>query len=848
MPFTINGIGTHYWGKRHVYRESATCQYCNAYGEKISYDTTLFFTIFFLPVIPIGQKRIFQQCPKCTRHRVMPLKEWEGLKKRNVSELSAQIQSNPDDVGLQQKLIYTLIGHQDVEGVKKVIERLLQRPIQSAALWCSIADGREYCGDLPAAEEALVQARALEDTLLMREALARIMILRHHPDEARPLLEHLLKQPDAKKIGLLTILTEAYQVTGQHEKALALLDEMAPLYPETGWGKEFIVLRKVSVKNRAKGRPTKPKYLLTTCIGRGSDNHVTNFFARYAVAAVAAILLGAYLVTAVSRGLSRDVYLVNGLDRPYEVEFNGERVKIAPGQYTMLTASEGRMSAKIVTPGVTVVPTEFVFKTPFFSRPFVNHLLVINPDRAAILLREENTYAARPELRAFSYGLLLGKDFYDLTGVDYPFQDYPEKVSLGSSEAASKKIRVSLPTHYSQSVILNAIVEKNGKPDAELYIKNHLIADPSKSDYLYYLPLVSDSEKIVEFLRLHLGDRPVLVNWHRYYQALQEGRLGQAALTEEYEKLLAADPSNNDLIYLLARVVRPREKELELYQRATQGEHPSAYAFNALAYESLAQADFATALDYSKQALKLAPGDIFFEGLEQEALMGLGRWDELLEGNRRQRIARPKEIGCDLDEYRYLLFKKDDAAAQAFKRRCVASWGNKLTPDQVQMWEKSFALNEAYERGDVTLCGKLSGELKAPRSAFISAVCLEEDEKAAKLLADEKQSSAASYLTVYLLAHRLGHESLAQEQLKLAVESFRKNAMDVDSALAADLLEGKGDFNAASKIVLMPDVKAILLTTLGTRDAANAKAYFEQARRYIVLHAFPEHLLLSVAQ
>src|SRR5438067_26474 len=90
MPSTINGIGTWYWGKTHILTRNDTCEFCKSYGQLSSYDTTLYFVVFFLPVIPLGRKRILNQCPRCRRHRAISLKKWEEQKTASlVSALQA---------------------------------------------------------------------------------------------------------------------------------------------------------------------------------------------------------------------------------------------------------------------------------------------------------------------------------------------------------------------------------------------------------------------------------------------------------------------------------------------------------------------------------------------------------------------------------------------------------------------------------------------------------------------------------------------------------------------------------------------------------------------------------------
>src|SRR5215468_4500572 len=97
MPTVINGIGTWYYGKRRIYRRRGVCGFCNRLGELDSYDTTLYVVVFFMPLVPLGQKRILDACPSCRRHRVLPLKTWEASKAADIDRLLEKLKENPDD-------------------------------------------------------------------------------------------------------------------------------------------------------------------------------------------------------------------------------------------------------------------------------------------------------------------------------------------------------------------------------------------------------------------------------------------------------------------------------------------------------------------------------------------------------------------------------------------------------------------------------------------------------------------------------------------------------------------------------------------------------------------------------
>ncbi len=53
MPFRINGIGTTYIGRQNAHSESGVCESCHRAGALTSYETRLWFSVFFIPVIPL---------------------------------------------------------------------------------------------------------------------------------------------------------------------------------------------------------------------------------------------------------------------------------------------------------------------------------------------------------------------------------------------------------------------------------------------------------------------------------------------------------------------------------------------------------------------------------------------------------------------------------------------------------------------------------------------------------------------------------------------------------------------------------------------------------------------------
>ena len=95
MPTTYNGIGTHYYGKKNRTGRTAACRSCGRVANLESYDTRLWFVIVFIPVIPLGRKRVIDACPNCTRHFVANAEDYEQARQLQVSAAQDQFRRDP---------------------------------------------------------------------------------------------------------------------------------------------------------------------------------------------------------------------------------------------------------------------------------------------------------------------------------------------------------------------------------------------------------------------------------------------------------------------------------------------------------------------------------------------------------------------------------------------------------------------------------------------------------------------------------------------------------------------------------------------------------------------------------
>src|SRR5262245_5596435 len=95
MPTTVNGVGTHYYGKKNLSVRTGTCQSCRRVANLESYDTRLWIVVLFIPVIPLGRKRIIDSCPACRRHFVADQDKFAMARQLSLSGAREKFRSEP---------------------------------------------------------------------------------------------------------------------------------------------------------------------------------------------------------------------------------------------------------------------------------------------------------------------------------------------------------------------------------------------------------------------------------------------------------------------------------------------------------------------------------------------------------------------------------------------------------------------------------------------------------------------------------------------------------------------------------------------------------------------------------
>ncbi|MGL5094699.1 MAG: tetratricopeptide repeat protein [Planctomycetia bacterium] len=825
MPTMHNGVGTWYHGKRRIHTMPGACEHCGAHANLKSYDTTLFFTFFYLPLIPLQNKRVLKECSNCRQHRVLPLKQWEASKTSDKAELLAKIQSNPNDRDVVMHAIHLAVVYQDEPLLDLAAGALAANHVGDAEIQDLLGNAFGFFARWSSAEQAYIAALAAKDDKELRERLAYAILKQDRPDDARDLLRHIIEDKKTDEVAMLYVLAEVYQSQGRHQEALEVMDERDAAFPELASEHEYCNQRRKSEQHLEKGKKIKSAFLTD----RKAGYEEGNWTARVPHLVPIVLLVGLtslYLGSAAWIGAARTVYFVNGTTRPYSVVVQGAERSLPPNAATPIPITEGEFDVAFrdARPGLDPIPLKI--ETPFWTRPFVGRTFVVNPDLSAVVLEEEVFYAAVNPPEGGPPVVHVGEAFYDLPRVDYRFEEFPRELKVKGGREM-RKTRVALATGLTPEVRVQ-LAQDLEKPKRIEWCKRRLAFEPGEVLVLLFLAGLTTPEETIAYVETRLEETPILVEWHRLYQSMMERQRPDVDLKPRYVKLAADTKDAPDALYLLARIAPTPAEADELMKRAAAGESPSGYAHYGLGVRALGEGRFADARTHLEKALQILADKILAEKMYRDVLMAGGAYDRLLEVLKIDEGTPGRGMDSKLAQFRVYAVRGDKAAAEEVAAELLAN-----APEPLRATFTNTL--EAHKRcceNDVDGYLKVMNETDAEESTRFANEFLRGNFKLAGGLVDEKDSNAdACHGLLYLQAAAAGDKDSADVYWIALLADLAMGGGE--ERLFGDVLAGRKPMAEypLTKLIVGADSKRVLLLVAAERFPAQADEFRSLAKK-----------------
>lgn len=839
MPWTVNGIGTWYWGRSKGMVRRGVCDGCGALAAMKSYDTQSFFVIFLVPIIPLGQKRIVDECPHCQRHRVIKLKDWQAGRREVLTELIAEAERNPRDTEKITNALAGCIVFQTPDVIDRLTALVNQHHPQSAELNNLVADAYSYFSRDAEAAPYLERAYELEPTPDRQLELATNALELGQPDRAWELLEEGPSDYPEQRAGRLVAVAESYQSFGMHEAALTVLETALQANPEIASWDEYKRINRTAAKYKNSDKKITPK-LLAPLKPLKSDNVAANMVARFAPLMMLLIVVGGYMWTAYAIGTSRDVYFINGLDEPYKIEVADTQRTLNPGVPLILTLAEGSWTVNVVD-GVAIEPQEFSMSTDFFQRPFLDPTFVVNPDRTSLVFQEDVGYAeVVAQAAEAQYQVFAGDLVHTYWSVDYPFQEFPDEITLPGGDPVMKR-GLSLSKEMPPAAYVYYVIEALGVESAkELFIRRLEFVDDF--DFVVAVSTEFTPEEFITATESLRANDPPQVSLHRVYQELRRKLGAGQELQAEYKTRLREQPDSTAYRYLLARVSRDTAERRELLKEvAATDEELAEAAQRALLFDHLCAGEFPSAANIAKQLLKNEQLDDQTLVYISDACEATGEFDVAQQALDRFTKKQQRFVGTPVArQFSILTHQGDTAGADAYYKTVERELGEWLgSVEAGESVARMFSASLYYMRKDLTaleaarpeddhetpgvMLSMVKGDLAAARQGLIA---LEEFDTQQALVALMLAAEAEDAESEQLITAALNTLEAAEHQF---VQWWRGGkAPNPDQVI---------------HWLMHPQHKRIALVALGQRFPEIRTACFELAHKLNFSLSYPHYFI-----
>ncbi|HEV3116730.1 MAG TPA: hypothetical protein VGY58_06730, partial [Gemmataceae bacterium] len=475
----------------------------------------------------------------------------------------------------------------------------------------------------------------------------------------------------------------------------------------------------------------------------------------------------------------------------------------------VMNVPEGEINVEFPDPRLAEQSFTSRLETSFFTRPFTHPTFILNPDRLAVLEWEQTEYAQVPQPPKEQPRYYIGDGLYTFSGIDYPLQDFPHTITLekGRTTTKTRVGPVPIPNSEQRLQVISRLRDAQQTTD---YARRWLRFTPGDLVALGWYMTDAKDDDALAFLRERLGDRPLLVDWHRLYQSKMERAHPQQDLRPEYRKLVAETKEAPDALYLLGRI-EDLDKGDELFRKAATANPPSAYAIYAVGYRCLNQGQFQEAVSWMQKADALSPENMLIHHYYDEALFAAGQYDRLLDRLKGQ----PQGLG-------------DNLSLLAQRLRVYAAKGDKdsirSTLAQVDQFltspEAKAVQPVVHAQMDIIVrlsardeAGYLKDLAAIPDAPVFHATLLRgKVEDAATKIADADSDEAiVEHGLVHLAALKARKQKLADDELRKLVRALGKGDRE-QRQLAGMLAQSqKLDTNLLRRTPIDPRIKRVVL-------------------------------------
>jgi tetratricopeptide (TPR) repeat protein len=692
-------------------------------------------------------------------------------------------------------------------------------------------------------------ARALELNPSSNEARYAVFvgaIEKGRLSDARKLVSHMETPGPHQDYGELYLLASAYLDKKDYGNAYELFKVICRDFP--GHARKSKGLRRdVNTVEKALG-------ISTTILPKSPLKQRPGIYIG-----IAAVLLAGFLYVDHYFRTHRTLYLVNHFPIQAEVSIPGmEPVTVPSYNVQDITIAAGKYPVSIKVGNFISEKVDIDITYDFFKRLASDKdVFILNVGGSAVLVWNLTYYSLNPAPSVPTpYRLYPNAKFLTLEEIDYAFKEFPETIKIKEGSRVSKTrvdVLKGLPVE-----IFDVLLRENTPPPQIMdYAEAHLLITPANTFLVgKYGDLCLHSrlyDRGAAFLSKNLSRRPLLIEWHRYYQILSIMAGKEKHVLAEYDRKLKAAPDDSDYLYLRGRIEPNNLESLKYYEGSIKANPDNPYPWYAKGMHFAAMGKISEAKDAIATACRLMPSESEWSIILFILRMAMKEYDALEKESAENRKKTPLDFFTMQRMFQIYVARGEIDKAIELRKQYIddVKKNIQLQPHFLKELEDSIRMNLAYFLQDFPEALKIAKSLESNPDlknlllfqGNIEQLNMNEAEKA--LAAIEKGnrpgygSPGYSDLLLWLgWKIMLNNEGKAKPWLENALKDFR-NGTSEGETIAALLAKQEGDvIEGVDNLIISPVDKAIVC-------AALAVLYYDSPRERNVLLTRAEKLNFS---
>lgn len=848
MPYMVNGFGTKYVGKKGVFQHVNVCEKCGYEGVMQSYETRLWFTTFFIPLIPLQRTMVLDYCPHCTEHQAMSLAKWKRFKLEKLAQGQHLLREHPDDPDVAIVVHHDLFFLDELDKAKEMARDMGRKFSQDADVQFYLGSFYESLRMEKESDRHYQNSFELNpDNEQNRRAMGIISVRKGDLARASDYLEFMMRPGPNQDVKILFYLAGAFQGRGDHFQALQVFRVITRDFPQLAKkDKKLREAIKKAEQATGSGESILPRRSFVL-------NKWTGFAAAGVMIAILGFMANMYLKN------HQELVLVNGFQTLATVTIPGlDPVTVAPQSHQTVDLPEGIYQVETSVKDGGTETVELNLKRRMLARMFANDVFLLNVNGGAVLIWEQATYSENPDLNTNDpYLFYVNHRFLHLRSIDYPFSQFPLSIAINAGETV-RKSRVDALYGSPDEMFSYIQAERNITPYTKLtFLENHLAIDPNNPALLHVYAQAAMQYNLHghanKFLRPHLRTRPVMIHVHRLYQDIRAARSPEQeeSMRRMYDSWCEVEPRNANLLFLRGRIGRDRREKERYFAQAIGIDPDNPYPHHSSALLLARKGDYTAAMGSIDRAMRANNTPFYMEPCFYSLHLARGDYHTL-------QATADAIVKIDPMQIPYMervletifLSGQPEKMAAAIKDYSVSV--KKKTPnDPFQLVDQARAKIQYLNKDFAGLREKVEriGTLYFLQDYQLAVLLNDRKIKAAgKLLEEAKNDDPYKCLVMWMAWLQQDKPDRATPFLKQARELLNTRRR-VDQTIAR-LLEGKSRdiMGEMDNIAMRPEYNRQIYTAMAVLYPQQWRKLLQIAERLNTLPRFPYHFLSRTHQ